>query len=143
MCIYFTYLSWYRKTLTLSASSLYRRLADFNCYRFKEYFTDKVFGIYAKKPYTKCMFLQADFTSYKPHTLMNLLLYTRQLVDGYKPHWIMWALCVSGLLGTLMGYVTINSVTVTFLFDFSTEVNFVADAVSINKNSLHKGPMLI
>ena len=75
------------------------------------------------------MFLQADFTSYEPHTLMNLLLYIRQLVDEYRPHWIMWAMCVTALLGTLMGYVKINSVIIKFLIDFSTEVNLVADEV--------------
>lgn len=69
--------------------------------------------------------LQANGTSYKPHTLMNLLSYTRQLSDECKPLWIIWAMFISGILGTMIGYVIIttwNRCDYKIANDFSTEV---------------------
>ena len=39
---------------------------------------------------------------YEPNALMDTLKYVRQWTDQYKPPWIIWALCTSGLLATLV-----------------------------------------
>ena len=41
-------------------------------------------------------------TSYKPHTLMNILLFTRELTDNYKPVYIIWTLCGGALLVAIL-----------------------------------------
>ena len=47
-------------------------------------------------------FIQANLTVYEPNAVMDMLKYVRQWTDQYKPPWIIWALCTSGLLATLV-----------------------------------------